>query len=400
MTPRRICVATGSRAEYGHLYPLLQEIKSSARLDLQLVVTGSHLDRNGNDSTVEEIERDGFDIAHRVPMPLIDDSSAAAIRAAGAGLVGLAEVFEDLRPEISVILGDRYEMLVVAQAATLARVPIAHIHGGETTEGLIDEAIRHALTKLSHLHFVATENYAHRVRQMGENPTHVYNFGAPGLDYINQDDLPDGDAVLAELGLPGEREAPVFLVTYHPVTLDSGATTLEIDALMEALKAFPDARILFTGVNSDMEHNRVNQSILAFVGQHDGQSVHHASVGRLRYYALLRRASAVIGNSSSGIIDAPYAGVPTVDIGARQQGRLKAPSILTIEEVSPQTIISAIKWALSPEGRQVAAKRESLYGGGKAAIAIRKVLEKVSLDGLLLKHFVDWADCSAPPGQG
>jgi len=399
MTSRRICVFTGSRAEYGHLYPVLQEIKSSPRLDLQLVVTGSHLGRNGKGGTIAEIERDGFDIACRVPMPLSDDSAAAATWAAGTGLVGLAEVFEDLRPDIAVILGDRYEMLVVAQAATLARVPIAHIHGGEITEGLIDEAIRHALTKLSHLHFVSAETYAHRVRQMGEDPKRVYNVGAPGLDYIDQNEVPNGDTVLSELGVPGVQEAPVFLVTYHPVTLDPGATALEINALLEALKQFPAARIVFTGVNTDMEHDQVNQSILAFVGQHTGQSVFHASVGRLRYYALLHKASAVIGNSSSGIIEAPFVGVPTVDIGARQKGRLKAPSILTVEEVSPQAIVSAIEWALSPDGCQVAAKRESHYGCGDAAVAIRNVLENVPLDGLLVKHFVDWANYPAPSGQ-
>jgi UDP-N-acetylglucosamine 2-epimerase (non-hydrolysing) len=391
MKPHKVCVVTGSRAEYGHLYPVLREIASSDKLTLQLVVTGAHLDRGSGEGTEKEIKADGFDIAFRVEMLLLDDSSTAAIRAAGSGLASLAEVYEKLRPDITVILGDRYEMLAVAQASTLARVPIAHIHGGEATEGAIDDNIRHALTKLSHIHFAATEHYAQRIRQMGELPDRVYNVGAPGLGYIDKEEgIPDGDAVLVDMKVPGLHTAPIFLVTYHPVTLDPGVTALETAALLDALAQFPDSRTIFTGVNTDMGHDHVSQQIHVFVDRHRNRSIYHASLGRLRYYALLRKASAVIGNSSSGIIEAPFIGVPTVDIGVRQKGRMKAPSVYTVEDVGVQTIVSGIKWALSADGCQIAAKRESLYGHGDAAVAIRRILEKMSLDDLLKKPFVDW----------
>ncbi len=380
--PRRVMVVTGSRAEYGLLYRLLCEIEASSRLDLQLIVTGSHLsERHGR--TVTEIERDGLPIAGAVDMGLDGDRPADLTRSMGRALIGFADVLAHLQPDVMVVLGDRYEVFAAAEAAMLARVPIAHIHGGEASEGQIDEAIRHALTKMAHYHFVAADPYRARVIQMGEQPDRVFNVGAPGLDAIVEAEGMSFDAAMASAGFNPKR--PLFLVTYHPVTLQ-GCAADDARALLTALEGFPEASIIFTGTNADTDGDEITHLIDTYVDSHAPRVMQISSFGRERYVSALRGADVVIGNSSSGIIEAPAVGTPTVNIGARQQGRLRAPSIIDCD-TSPQAIGEAIEKSLDAEFQNMAKACDTPYGRGGASKEIARLLETLPLDNVLMKKF-------------
>lgn len=380
---RRICVATGSRAEYGIMHRLLCLLRDSPDAVLQLIVTGTHLSpRHG--LTVKEIEQDGLPVDVHIDMGLDDDDSRGIARAMGQAMVGFAEAFERFKPDLFVVLGDRFEALAAAEAAMLARVPIAHIHGGEASEGQIDEVMRHALTKLAHYHFVAAEPYRQRVIQMGEHPDRVFNVGAPGLDAILEDEGAPFPEIASEIGLePGH---PLLLVTYHPVTLRKRGESHAVAALLAALDRFPDARLIFTGTNADMAGAEIAAVIDAYVAAHGGRAVSVASLGRKRYVGALREADAVVGNSSSGIIEAPAVGTPTVNIGPRQDGRLRAPSVIDCAE-DADAIAAAIGEALSPAHRAVAARRETPYGAGGASQKIKDLLVSLPLDDVLVKRF-------------
>lgn len=379
---RRIAVVTGSRAEYGLLHRLLKKIDQSDRLELLLVVTGTHLSQQ-HGRTVQEIESDGLAIAARVDMALNGDSPADLTRAMGRALIGFADVFADLAPDLVVVLGDRYEILAAAEAAMLARVPIAHIHGGEASEGQIDEAIRHALTKMAHYHFVAADAYGARVIQMGEQPERVFNVGAPGLDPIVDSDVMSFDATMASVGFQPHR--PLFLVTYHPVTLRDGAGD-DARALLQALDHFPDASIIFTGTNADTDGDEIALLIDAYVDAHPDRMMQIASFGHKRYVSVLKGADIVIGNSSSGIIEAPAVGTPTVNIGVRQQGRLRSASVIDCGE-DDASITGAIRQALDPSFQALAARCETPYGQGGASERIATLLETLPLDNVLMKKF-------------
>lgn len=380
--PRRVMVVTGSRAEYGLLHRLLLEIDGSPLLELQLVVTGSHLsERHGR--TVSEIERDGLPIAAAVDMALLGDRPADLTRSMGKALIGFADVLARLQPDIMVVLGDRYEVLAAAEAAMLARIPIAHIHGGEASEGQIDEAIRHALTKMAHYHFVAADAYGARVIQMGEQPDRVFNVGAPGLDAIVEGDGMSFDAAMASVGFTPTK--PLFLITYHPVTLRSGAAD-DARALLNALDDFLDASIIFTGTNADTDGDEIAYLIDAYVERHAPRAMQISSFGRERYVSVLKGADVVIGNSSSGIIEAPAVGTPTVNIGVRQKGRLRAPSVIDCD-VDEASIKAAIVRALSPEVQENARSCDTPYGRGGASEKIARLLETLPLDNVLMKQF-------------
>ncbi|MEQ9518309.1 MAG: UDP-N-acetylglucosamine 2-epimerase [Parvibaculum sp.] len=379
---RRIAVVTGSRAEYGLLHRLICEIETSALLELQLIVTGTHLSaRHG--ATVDEIESDGHKISARVDMRLDGDGPAALTKAMGRALIGFADAFAELSPDMVVVLGDRYEILAAAEAAMLARLPIVHIHGGEASEGQIDEAIRHAITKMSHYHFVAAEPYRARVIQMGENPERVFNVGAPGLDAIMDADVMTFEDAMASVAFIAR--APLFLVTYHPVTLRKGAAA-DACVLLEALDGFPDASVIFTGTNADTDGDEISMLIDAYVERHGDRVMQIASFGRRRYLSVLKGADLVIGNSSSGIIEAPAVGTPTVNIGVRQQGRLRAPSVIDCAE-DAGAIRAAIKIGLSPDFKMLAAKCETPYGQGGASIKMARLLETLPLENVLMKRF-------------
>lgn len=380
-TRRKIAVVTGTRAEYGLLSPLIREITTDDGLELQLVVTGMHLSPQFG-LTWREIVADGFPIAEKVEILLSSDTPVGIAKSIGVATIGFAEAFARLRPDILVVLGDRFEVLAAASAALVGRIPIAHIHGGEATEGLIDEAIRHAVTKMAAIHFAAAEPYRRRIIQMGEDPAQVYCFGAPALDVIRTLPLLDRDALGREVGLA--LDSPVFVVTFHPVTLERETGAGQFRAVLEALDSFPDARIVLTKPNADTDGQPIIAMIDDFASANRGRVAAFASLGQKLYLSLLKHADAVIGNSSSGLIEAPQFNTPTVDIGDRQRGRLAPGSVI---HCAPRTdeIAAAIRRALDPDFRQGLSGVENPYGDGRAAPRMKRVLKELRLDESLIK---------------
>ncbi|MEW6466991.1 MAG: UDP-N-acetylglucosamine 2-epimerase [Pseudomonadota bacterium] len=385
MAPRRVAVVTGTRADYGLLYWLIRDLHAASEFELQLVVTGMHLMPEFG-RTIEVIERDGFPIAATVDLELSSDTPEAVARAMGVGMIGFASCFARLAPEIVVILGDRFEMLAAASAAFVQRVPIAHIHGGEVTEGALDEGFRHAITKLSALHFTAADPYRRRVIQMGELPERVFNVGAPGLDHLRRTALLEREALEQALAL--ELGAQNFLVTFHPATLDTEDAASQCRSLLAALDAFPEARIVFTLPNADPGGRAIMPLLEDYVAHHAERCRLFASLGQLRYLSLLRQVQVVIGNSSSGIIEAPSFGAATVNIGDRQQGRLRAASVIDCG-TGVAEIEAAILQALSPAFRDSLADVENPYGAGDASGRMLDVLGRADLAALQRKPFYD-----------
>ncbi len=383
--PRKICVITGSRAEYGLLFWLMKEIKADQELDLQLVVSGMHMAEKFG-ATWREIEKDGFNIDARVDMELVDDTPTAIARSMGNGMVGAAEAFERLKPDMVVVLGDRFEIFATAQAAMLARIPIAHIHGGELTEGAMDEAIRHAVTKMAHLHFTSAKVYRQRVIQLGEEPDRVFNVGAPGIDNIFKLDLLDIDGIQSALGFALGNS--FFLVTYHPLTLGDDDQGKTINQLLAALDMFPEYRVIITGVNADPKSGIIAERIKEYAAANPDRVMLRQSLGQLNYLSVMKHCSAVVGNSSSGIIEAPAMKVPTVNIGERQRGRLKAESVIDCGETS-NGIVGAIKKAISPEFRATLPTIKNPYGNGGASKAIKNIIKSTKLENILMKRFND-----------
>ena len=382
---RKVCVVTGSRAEYGLLYWLLKEIQADPALQLQLVVTGMHLSPQFG-LTIKQIEADGFVPDARVEMLLSSDTAVGIAKSMGLGTIGFAEALDRLRPDILVVLGDRFEIFAAAQAAMLARVPIAHIHGGELTEGVIDEAVRHSLTKMSHLHFVATDEYRNRVIQLGESPQRVWTVGACGIDAIRRMRLLDRDELSVAIGF--DVTSPYFVVTYHPVTLADDQAACAAGALFAALESFPEHKVVVTGVNADAGHAAVSREIEAFAAAHPERVFSSVSLGQLRYLSALAHADAVIGNSSSGLIEAPALKVPTVNVGDRQRGRVRAASVIDVGD-NQQEIVAGIARALTPGFRAVIRDAQCPFGDGHSAEKIVKVLAEWPLQGLLIKQFHD-----------
>jgi UDP-hydrolysing UDP-N-acetyl-D-glucosamine 2-epimerase len=383
---RRICIVTGTRAEYGLLYWLMREIAESGDLTLQIVATAMHLEPAFG-YTVDQIRKDGFTVDAEVPMELSGDEPVAIARSTGRGVAGLADAFARLGPDIVVLLGDRFETLAAATAATLMRIPIAHIHGGEISEGAIDDAMRHAITKLSHAHFCAAEPFRQRVIQMGEAPEQVYAFGAPGLDHLVRNSLPDRSAVAQRIGLSLDRS--LFLVTYHPATLGETSPVTGLEELLAALDRFADVAIVFTKANADAGGRAINARLESYVAANRDRTVLVASLGSDLYLAALKEAAVVIGNSSSGIIEAPAAGTPTVNVGIRQDGRLRSASIADSPE-QRDAIEAAIHRALGPAMREVLATQTPAYGkAGQASRQIFERLRTMPLSGILVKRFHD-----------
>jgi len=372
--PRRICVVTGSRADYGLLYWLMKEIAADPELQLQLVVTGMHLAPQYG-LTCRQIEADGFAMDARVPMLLDSDTPAAIARSMGAGTAGVGAALERLEPDLFVVLGDRYEILAAAQAALVARVPIAHIHGGEVSEGAYDESIRHALTKMAQWHFVAAEAYRRRVIQMGEAPERVFNCGAPGLDHIGRLAWLKRAQLEESLGTPLGR--PLFLVTYHPETLADEDPRAAMAGLLAALEQFTQATVVFTYPNADTGGRALIECIDGFVARHAGHARAFASLGQQRYLSLMREADVVIGNSSSALTEAPALKIAAVNVGDRQKGRLKATSVIDAAGDGP-AIARAISRALSEEFRRSLPATVSLYGEPGASLKIKTILKSVA----------------------
>lgn len=385
---RKICIITGSRAEYGHMRWLAQEIADDPDLYLQFLVLGTHLAAQYG-MTVDEIVADGFTIDERVETALASDTPVAVAKSMGLALTGCAEALLRLGPDIVVILGDRYEMMAAAQAALVLRIPIAHLHGGETSEGAFDEAIRHSITKMAHLHFTAAEDYRRRVIQLGENPERVFNFGTPGLDGLSRQPLMDRAALSASIGFDLSG-GPLFLMTYHPVTLEKDPTR-GIDALLKALEAYTEARILITGVNADTGNRQVAGAYEAFARRYAANVRVVGNLGHHRYLSALSVADLVIGNSSSGLIEAPVFNIPTINIGNRQKGRLAGPSVIHCAE-KREVIDAAIRQALDPAFRASIANATPPYGRGGASPRIKDVLKHYDLGKVIMKSFHDLRD--------
>ena len=382
---RKVCVVTGTRADYGLLRWVMEGIRESELLELQLVVTGAHLSPEFG-LTYREIEADGFTIDRKVEMLLSSDTAVGVSKSVGLAITGLAEAFDELRPDIVLLLGDRYEMWAAGAAATLARIPIAHIHGGESTEGAIDEAIRHGLTKMAHLHFVASPEFRQRVIQLGESPNRVFTVGAVGLDSIAREPPMSLEELQSSLGVElGKRN---LLITFHPATLESGSANVQMKSLLAALDAFPDLHSFFTLPNADMEGRSISSLINEYVNR-TPRAASFTSLGRIRYHSLMHHVDAVVGNSSSGLIEAPAMLKPTVNIGSRQSGRLRAASVIDCE---PETdsIIEAIQEIYSDTFQASLTSVINPYGvlGGSAKVV--EILESTPLEGILMKRFHDF----------
>ncbi|HWA70580.1 MAG TPA: UDP-N-acetylglucosamine 2-epimerase [Rhizomicrobium sp.] len=381
---RKICVVTGTRAEYGLLRWAIQGIEDAPDLTLQLAVTGMHLSPEFG-LTWREIERDGFTITRRVEMLLSSDTAAGVAKSMGMGMIGFADAFQDLKPDLLLVLGDRFEILAAASAAMIARIPIAHISGGEATEGLIDEAIRHSITKMSHLHFVAAEEYRRRVIQLGETPQRVFTVGGLGIDNIKRLQLLDRTALEASLDFKlGKRN---LLVTFHPVTLEESSAGDQMGELLAALDSLNDTHIVFTMPNADTEGRVLFDMINAFVASHANARA-YPSLGQLRYLSCIAQFDGVVGNSSSGLTEVPSFRKGTVNIGDRQRGRIKAPSVI---DCAPRKadILAAIGKLQSSTFQALLEDVRNPYGEGGASEAIVAELRRADLAGILKKRFHD-----------
>ncbi len=372
---KRIAIITATRAEYGQLFPLIRTVADDEELDLDLIVTGTHLsEKHGH--TLDAIRADGYEIAHTVPI-LDEDNGPYGISATMANAMkGFAKCFSEDRPDIAVILGDRTEMLSVAAAALNERIPIAHIHGGEVTFGAVDDCIRHAITKMSILHFTSTSAYRKRVIQLGESPDRVFSVGALSVDNIRTQELMSGDEVRADIGIPSGGKYAV--VTFHPVTMEDDTVSDQIDELCAAMKLRDDIFFVITGANADAGGNTPNQMLTGFAdGCENAVFIHN--LGMKRYLSSVRHAAFVLGNSSSGILEAPVLGTPSVNIGDRQKGRIMAKTVISCES-GREAIGQAMAKALATEHRQ-----SDIYGDGHAAEAIVKIIKQSLSDGISLK---------------
>ena len=391
MAAQRVCIVTGTRAEYGLLKWVMQELKEDPEVDLQIVATGTHLAPSFGE-TRSEIEGDGFRVDETVEMLLDSDTSVGTAKSVGLGTIGMAEALQRLAPDVVLLLGDRFEVLAAAQAALVAKVPVAHVHGGETTEGAVDESIRHAVTKMASVHFVAAAPFRRRVVQLGEHPSRVFNVGAPGLDALRRVDLMDRPTLEASLG--AELRPPTFLITYHPATLQDTPPEESVQELLRALSRFPEAQLLFTKSNADSGGRAINRRIEQYAEREGERARVYESLGQRRYLSALRYVDLVVGNSSSGLIEAPAVPVPTVNVGTRQQGRPRAGSVLDCPERAP-AIAAAIRTALSEEFQGRLPDVTSPYGDGNAAPRICRHLKTLEISGPA-KTFYDLPDYDLP----
>ncbi len=385
MSVRKISVVTGTRAEYGLLYWLMKEIQSSNFLELQIVVTGMHLSPEFG-LTYQQIESDGFVIDKKVEMILSSDTEVGITKSMGLGMIGFADALNDLKPDLMVLLGDRYEIFVAASAETVARIPIAHLHGGESTEGAFDESFRHSITKMSHLHFTSTDTYRNRVIQLGEQPDHVFNVGATGIDNIVRLPLLDRSEFQKEINFQlGKRNV---LVTFHPVTLENATAKKQFQALLDVLTEEEDIHIIFTKANADTNGRIINIMIDHFVSKNPDRSVCFTSMGQLRYLSALQFMDGVVGNSSSGLLEVPSFKIGTINIGDRQRGRIKADSVIDCQP-NHSSMRMAISKLFSGGFREKNRSVINPYGVGGTAEKIAAVLKDVSMESILKKSFYD-----------
>ncbi|MCG7562513.1 MULTISPECIES: UDP-N-acetylglucosamine 2-epimerase [Pseudoalteromonas] len=380
---KKIAVFTGTRAEYGLLYWLIKDIHDDPDLTLQLLVSGMHLSPEfGN--TYKQIEDDGFKIDERIEILLSSDTATGTAKSMGLGVLGFTDALSRLEPDALVILGDRFEALAAAQTAMILRIPILHLHGGEITEGAYDDAIRHAISKLSYLHGTSTDEYRQRVIQLGESPTRVKNIGAIGLDHLKRSEFMTVDEIAESLQF--DLKAPYFLVTYHPVTLGEEPPEESFNAILTALDAFADHQVILTYPNADDGGRKIIPILEQYAQANPKRVLAIPSLGQQRYLSTVKHASVVIGNSSSGIIEVPSFDVPTINIGVRQKGRLAAKSVLHCD-AQTHSIESAIRAALSREYQAEGEAVANPYGAGNASKQAIQMLKE--LDFQPSKPFYD-----------
>ncbi len=384
---KNICVITTTRADYGLLRPILREIRVHEELRLTIVASGTHLlPEYGN--TIDEITNDNYGRIIQLPIiddDMIDDKPNQTSLIMGSAISRTSELLQGYRPDIAIVYGDRYEMLAIALAFSNARIPMAHICGGETTEGLLDEVYRHCLSKVSLLHFTNCEIHRNRVIQLGEEPDRVFNVGDTAVDNIMSTNLIPKDELFADLGIP--YEAKVFLITYHPVTLE-GCTMDELEAMLNAFDSFKDYFLVFTGSNADFEGKEINKRLKEYVAKSDN-TIFVESLGMLRYLSLLKCTSCMIGNSSSGLTEAPLFHVPTVNIGNRQKSRIHGDSVIDCQGAEIN-IRNAIVWAISPGFSEICKNTKSIFGDGHTAQKIVSIISDRLKQGVSVeKRFYD-----------
>ena len=384
MVKRKICIVTGSRAEYGLLYWLLKSIQEDDKLELQIIATGMHLSPEFG-LTFQVIEKDGFLINRKIETLLSADTPSAISKSTGLGIVGFADAFNELNPDIIILLGDRYEILSAAIAALFAKIPIAHIHGGETTAGAFDEGIRHSITKMAWWHFVAAEEYKKRVIQLGEDPNRVFNVGGVGVDNINKIKLLDRNALEAEIDFKlGKKN---LLITFHPVTLEKGSSVKQMEELLSALRELDNTRLIFTMPNADTDGRRLFRIIESFAKTNPNARA-YTSLGQLKYLSLIQYVDGVVGNSSSGLAEVPSFKKGTINIGDRQKGRIMAKSIINCEP-NLNSIRGAIQKLYSFEFQESLETITNPYGTGNASAKIVQVLKNIPIPNFLKKDFYD-----------
>ena len=384
MSKRKVCIVTGSRAEYGLLYWLIKEVEADPDLRLQLIVTGSHLSSEFG-LTYKEIEKN-FRIDKKIDMKLSSDTTEGVLKSMSIALKYFSKAYKELKPDIVVVLGDRYEIFSAASSAMISRIPIAHLHGGEATEGLIDEAIRHSITKMSHLHFTATEEYTKKVIQLGEQPNTVFNVGGAGIENIKRLRLLKKKDF--EKSINFKLNIKNILVTYHPVTLESMTSKQNFQGLLDAIDELKDTNIIFTKANSDMDGKIINKMISQYTKKNLKKSICLASLGQLNYLSALQYMDLIIGNSSSGLLEAPSFKIGTINIGDRQKGRLRAKSVIDCLP-NKKNIKNAIKKIYSNKFQKNLKRIKNPYDNGCASRKIIKVLKNAKLNKILKKKFFD-----------
>lgn len=367
---KNICIITGTRAEYGLLYPLIKKISEDDRLNSQLVVTGMHLSPEFG-LTYKQIEEDGYKIDEKVEILLSSDTSIGISKSMGLAMISFSEVFDRLKPDMVVVLGDRYEIFSAVSVANISRIPVCHLHGGETTEGAFDENLRHSITKMSYLHFTSTEEYRKRVIQLGESADRVFNVGAIGIENIKKMNLLSKEELEESINFKLDKKYAI--VTFHPVTLENNTAKDQFKELLLALYNIKDLKVIFTKANSDTDGRIINKMIDEFVLNDKERFIAFTSMGSLRYLSAIKYSDVVIGNSSSGIVEVPSFNKPTINIGDRQKGRIQAKSIINCEPVK-NDIENAIEKALSKEFLENIKDVKNPYGEGNVS---DKIIEKI-----------------------
>lgn len=378
---KKVCVVTGTRADYGLLKPLMQRITSLKELQLQLIATGMHLSPEFG-LTYQEINEDGYRIDEKIEILLSSDTPIGISKSMGLTLISFSEAYERLRPDLIIVLGDRYEIFAAVSAAWIAKIPVVHLHGGETTEGALDEAFRHSITKMSYLHFTSTEEYRRKVIQLGEHPDRVFNVGAMGIENIKILKLLSKEELEKEIGFKfGKR---TILVTFHPVTLEGNTSREQFQNVLKAFDEIDNLKIIFTKTNSDTDGRIINKMIDEYMRKNKEKVVAFTSMGQIRYLSTMQYVDAVVGNSSSGIIEAPIFKVPTVNIGDRQKGRIQADTVINCKPIKNDIIVSLDK-ALSDDFKEKIRYAQNPYGDGKVSAKIISVITECLSKNLDLK---------------